>query len=556
MSKTTSHALQAQLNLLAEQYRLRLSADLPALQHEADALLHASSRDQVLRSLQALHQQLHKLAGSAGTFGFVSIGDQARALELSIDALLAEEPLRTPQRLQTVARETAALAMQEAVRQQDLRLENSARQDQPERPRSIYILEDDLASAQNIQLTLNNFGYAAEHFQHTLALDAAIARRLPDALIVDVNLGTEEPDGISYAQALQKRLGAPIPLLVASSRYDFATQLRAVRAGALGFFDKPLDIPCLENRLERCFSSQQGAPYRVLIIDDDTDLSNRYSLVLRSANMLIEQLDEPTEIQASLRRFKPEVILLDVNMPQCSGPELAQIIRLNDEWLRVPIIYLSAETDMSKQMDALLKAGDDFITKPISDSALITTVFAHAQRARILSNALARDSLTGLLKHADIKEQLSLEAERAQRTNKVACVAMLDIDHFKLVNDNYGHATGDNVIRALANLLRQRLRRIDGLGRYGGEEFLAVLPDCPPDQALRIIDELRERFAQLSFNHAGQSFHVTVSAGLAATETGLTPEMLLARADQALFAAKKAGRNCVKLAEQGAVESR
>ena len=112
-----------------------------------------------------------------------------------------------------------------------------------------------------------------------------------------------------------------------------------------------------------------------------------------------------------MRRFQPDVVMMDVNMPDYSGPELAQIIRLNDEWLRVPIIYLSAETDVQQQMAALIKAGDDFITKPISDSALLTAVYSRAQRARRVSQALARDSLTGLLKHADIKDQLDLEAK-------------------------------------------------------------------------------------------------------------------------------------------------
>jgi diguanylate cyclase (GGDEF)-like protein len=241
------------------------------------------------------------------------------------------------------------------------------------------------------------------------------------------------------------------------------------------------------------------------------------------------------------------VVLLDVSMPGCSGPELAQIIRMNDDWLRVPIIYLSAETDVSKQMNALIKAGDDFITKPISDNALVAAVFSRAQRARILSNALSRDSLTGLLKHADIKEQAAVELERAQRSGKPASVAMLDIDFFKKVNDSYGHAAGDNVIRALANLLRQRLRRVDSLGRYGGEEFLVVLPDCSAEQAHKILDEIRQRFAELKFIASGSEFSVTLSAGIASTETTSTDASdLLDKADQALYAAKHSGRNRVQ----------
>lgn len=397
--------------------------------------------------------------------------------------------------------------------------------------------------------TLNNFGYQAEHFNSIAGLDAALQQQMPDALIIDAKLPGEASCGLHYASQLRERLEEPLPLLVLTDQQDdFATQLQAVRAGAMGLFSKPVDIPQLESRLERCFSQQSGEPYRVLIADDDQDLASRYSLVLRDAGMLVEILSEPAQIFAHLRDFNPEVVLLDVNMPDCSGPELAQIIRCNDDWLRIPIIYLSAETDISKQMNALIKAGDDFITKPISDNALVATVFSRAQRARLLSIALARDSLTGLLKHADIKEQVAIELERSLRSGDRTSVVMLDIDHFKRVNDDHGHAAGDNVIRALANLLRQRLRRIDSLGRYGGEEFLAVLPDCTPEQARLIVDEIRQRFAELRFIADGGEFSVTLSAGIAGTDVNSDAEQLRERADKALYAAKHGGRNQVQVA--------
>ena len=183
-----------------------------------------------------------------------------------------------------------------------------------------------------------------------------------------------------------------------------------MRAGAVGFFTKPVDLPLLERRLERGFSSQQGGPFRVLIVDDDTELTARYQLVLSNAGIRVDTVSDANLLLDKMHKFIPEVVLMDLNMPEYSGPELAQVIRLDDDWLRVPIVYLSAETNAERQMSALLKAGDDFITKPISDSTLLTTVYARAQRARMVSDALARDSLTGLLKHADIKEQLELEA--------------------------------------------------------------------------------------------------------------------------------------------------
>ncbi len=549
MTKGQSPAaeLQQRLQQLSSAFAQRLQDELPALGRNAERLQHAADPQEQQQHLQTLRDQLHKLAGAAGTFGFSSLGQRARELEQEADQWL-ETLQQEQQSLQDFSRSLQQLARQQF--QAEHRQEPATQSSRSPRPsssaRRIYILEDQRSIGENMRLTLNNFGYQAEHFTRIDELEAALQQQLPDALIVDVNLPDEALTGLEYAANLQQRLDEPLPLLVITTQDDFATHLQAVRIGALGFFTKPVDIPQLENRLERCFAQQHGEPYRVLIIDDDRELASRFSLILRGANMLVEMLHEPAEIFTRMRSFNPEVVLLDVSMPGCTGPELAQIIRLNDDWLRVPIVYLSAETDITRQMNALIKAGDDFVTKPISDNALVAAVFSRAQRARLLSNALSRDSLTGLLKHADIKEQAAIELERAQRSGKPASVAMLDIDFFKKVNDSYGHAAGDNVIRALANLLRQRLRRIDSLGRYGGEEFLVVLPDCPAEQAKRILDEIRQRFAELHFIAAGQQFSVTLSAGIACTdEAPASADDLLDRADRALYSAKHGGRNRV-----------
>lgn len=414
--------LQQRLQQLSGAFAQRLQDELPALGRNAERLQHAADPQEQQQHLQTLRDQLHKLAGAAGTFGFSSLGQRARELEQAADQWL-ETLQQEQQNLQDFSRSLQQLARQQfqAEHSQEPATRSSRNSPRPNSSaRRIYILEDQRSIGENMRLTLNNFGYQAEHFTRIDELEAALQQQLPDALIVDVNLPDEALTGLEYAANLQQRLDEPLPLLVITTQDDFATHLQAVRVGALGFFTKPVDIPQLENRLERCFAQQHGEPYRVLIIDDDRELASRFSLILRGANMLVEMLHEPAEIFTRMRSFNPEVVLLDVSMPGCTGPELAQIIRLNDDWLRVPIVYLSAETDITRQMNALIKAGDDFVTKPISDNALVAAVFSRAQRARLLSNALSRDSLTGLLKHADIKEQAAIELERAQRSGKPA----------------------------------------------------------------------------------------------------------------------------------------
>ena len=546
---TSDDELQQLLLGLGAQFRLRLEQELPELRALAEQLLIASAAAPRQIILQGMREQLHKLAGAAGTFGYASLGAHARTLELSSVALLSSSnATQLHAHAQAVIhfsqQEFALSTAPDSSERVALALNNSA-----DLNRRIYILVPEQQLGENLQTTLHSFGYAVEHLRTSSAMLEAVNRQLPDVLIIDSRLDEQQPDGLVFARDLIAQLPLPLPLLIISEQHDFNTRLRAVRVGVAGFFNKPVNFNALESRLDGIFAQQRGEPFRVLIIDDDIELSKRYRLVLDNAGMQVETLSQPENIDRVMHSFNPEVVLLDVHMPLCSGPELAQIIRFNDAWLRVPIIYLSAETDISKQIKALLKAGDDFVTKPISDNSLVASVLARAQRARLLSNALSRDSLTGLLKHADIKEQVATEVERAARRGTSTCVAMLDLDNFKQVNDQYGHAVGDNVIRALSNLLRQRLRRIDSLGRYGGEEFTAVLPECNLEQAKRILDEIRERFAELPFIANETSFNVTFSAGIAQSDSQTSASQLIELADKALYAAKAAGRNQVHCSE-------
>ncbi|WP_312946249.1 diguanylate cyclase [Stutzerimonas kunmingensis] len=545
MDDRTRLALQEQLAQLEQQFGERLQADLTDLATLAQDLQQTRATASRRLVMLSIRERLHRLAGAAGTFGFAKLGERARQLEQRADRWL-DSAKPGSRAAEAFARAVLQLAGETPGQERDGAAELPEHHEEPAPGCRIYLMKADPVAGASMAVTLRNFGYLVSQWPNFAALQAAVADELPDALIVSV----QQDSDFDALAALQQGLEQPLPLLVIHDRADFASQLAAVRAGAQGFFVRPLDITQLENSLERCLDRQQGEPFRVLIVDDDAELAARYSLVLRNAQMQVQILTEPTRVLETMRSFNPEVLLLDVNMPDCSGPELAQMIRLHDEWLRVTIIYLSAETDTHRQMAALLKAGDDFITKPISDTALVAAVYSHAQRARSLSTALARDSLTGLLKHADIKEQLALEVQRTTRTGKPASVVMLDLDHFKQINDTYGHAAGDNVIRALANLLRQRLRRIDSLGRYGGEEFVAVLPECSALQARRIFDEIRVRFAALSFNAGDQEFRVTFSAGICETDGHSASGLLLEHADQALYAAKHNGRNQVQIAQR------
>lgn len=256
---------------------------------------------------------------------------------------------------------------------------------------------------------------------------------------------------------------------------------------------------------------------------------------------------DPVQIMEPLIESKPDLILMDVYMPDFSGLELAVVIRQQETFVSVPITYLSRETNVDKQMLALSLGGDDFLTKPIQPEHLVAAVTSRVQRSKALQSLMVRDSLTGLLNHSNIKEKLYLEVARSDRQNVPLSFAMIDIDHFKSINDTYGHLAGDRVIKNLARLLRQRLRQTDILGRYGGEEFAIILIGTDGATAFKVIESIRQDFCQTPQQLGSDEITVTFSCGIASFPDYIDASHLNDAADQSLYRAKAQGRNCTVL---------
>ncbi len=409
----------------------------------------------------------------------------------------------------------------------------------------VYLALQDAQRAERLAQQLEFFGLAAQALNDERAFRAAITERHPAAIVMDVDFAGA---GLELAGSVQEGLEQKIPLLFFSHcDTDTPTRLAAVRAGGQEFFTGSLDASSLLERIEVLTHVSQYDPYKVLIVDDSKAQATHTERVLNSAGILTHTLTEPIQAMDALAEFQPDLIILDMYMPECNGTELAKVIRHNDRYVSVPIIYLSAEDDLDKQLDAMSEGGDDFLTKPIKPRHLIATVRNRAARARNLKARMVRDSLTGLYNHTHTLQLLEDACFRARRDEQPLAFAMLDIDHFKKVNDTYGHPMGDRVIKSLALFLKQRLRKTDHIGRYGGEEFAVVLPDTDEQSALRVLEEIRQRFAEIHYPAQPQDLSCTFSCGIAILQPGLDGNALSKRADEALYTAKHGGRNRVEL---------
>jgi len=300
--------------------------------------------------------------------------------------------------------------------------------------------------------------------------------------------------------------------------------------------------------IELC-SSQEEAPYRALVVEDSITASKTIERTLAMCGIETLAISNPHEVLECLTRFQPDLILMDMFMPDCTGVEATRVIRQHPEFLSIPIVYLSGDSNVPMQVEALRLGGDQFLTKPFNPVVLNAIVQSKIERYRALRSAMLHDSLTGLFNHNTSKGKLATALQIAIAEQQPLSVAMIDIDHFKRINDSYGHQVGDHVIRSLAWFLRQRLRKSDLIGRYGGEEFLLVLPATDSNLAVEVLDRIRQDFSLIQHPFNETWFNVTFSAGISELRAPLqaqtSAEVLIKQADEALYNAKHAGRNCL-----------
>jgi two-component system cell cycle response regulator len=321
----------------------------------------------------------------------------------------------------------------------------------------------------------------------------------------------------------------------------------------------------------------------VLIVDDDPAHVQHVRQGLAPHGYRFREARDGAQALSAIREHRPDLILMDVEMPGLGGVEVCRIIKANSGeggFGFIPVILMTARQAAGK-VEGLELGADDYLVKPFDMLELGARVksmlrLKALQDALIEKNreldrankelarkreellALSRtDALTGLSNRRYFEERIQEEFARARRYRAPLSLVMLDIDYFKRVNDTYGHPFGDEVLRAVAQVTRARLREVDMLARYGGEELIALLPETSPADALRACERVREAIEGLQLEYQApdgtkKEVRCTASLGLASIPSPSiqTPDELMRAADECLYAAKGAGRNRVRQHEE------
>jgi len=503
-------------------------------------------------ALDRLHRCLHTLRGGSANFGLDTLSAIAAEGErLAKKAKKGEAGPETTWRpqleeiLARMERETARTDASQTMDLQALEIVAAAETFHGMERKVVYLCEDDPIQRLNLATQIGCFGFEVVSFGELDQFQKAIRSGHPDIIVMDLVYPDLPAGGADMIREVKANWEREIPTVFISSRSDLPSRLSALRAGSGAYFVKPINITDLCATLHALTTREAPEPYRIMIVDDDPLLTEMTALILQDAGMDTRSLNDPLQALPLLFEFKPDLILMDMYMPGCNGMELAKAIRQIDAYFSIPIIFLSSETDADAQFEARRMGGDEFLIKPIKPDHLISTVTVLAERMKIIRSFMVRDSMTGLFNYAATKDHLDIAIKQAQRQGETVCFAMIDLDHFKEINDNYGHEAGDRVLMALARLLRQRLRKSDVVGRTGGEEFAVVLPACTIQDAGHLLQQILEDFATIGFPAGEGSFCSTFSCGVASFDTYDTGEKLYKAADEALYLAKQEGRNRV-----------
>ncbi len=552
MTNTTNN-FEEHLKKLRDQYAAQLPEKIQTIIDDWNYIFQNWDLSVVTR----LHRNIHSLIGTSGTFGFTDLSIQARQLESLLKPFTQDsaqkshtddrEPIENElQRLLDVAGDITGSRQQlneDPI--QDMVFADAAVTNKHQSTNTIliYYMDDNLAASTVLIENLNAYGFNAKHFHEPLSMLEKIRQEKPSLVILDLIIPNFSE---SWIFDLCKQLSEQqIKTFILSVQNDFERRLAAVRAGASAYIVKPADVPALVNIIRTELNINPLKPPHIFLVDDQLSILEYYSTVLQAAGMKVDVSDNPLEVLDRLERHRPDLIVLDINMPIVQGDELAAVIRQYPEYQSIPILFFSGDVHMDQKTQLLEIGSDDLLQKGMPLSELVSQIKSRVERAKILSSFMYEDSLTGLLNHA----QIQLAAERcfalSKRHKRVCSFVMIDLDNFKAVNDTWGHQTGDKVIKAFSQLLQQRLRPQDQIGRYGGEEFMLVLAETSLQDAGALTNELRKSFFQIDFIEGTQKFNLSFSAGVADNSHCLSASEQIHKADNALYKAKTSGKNKV-----------
>lgn len=490
---------------------------------------------------QRAEREAHKLAGSLGTFGFAAGSRFAREIEhmLQAGALLSE---------------AQALRFSELVVALRLELERTPAVNRHGREPSesddkrpwVFIVDGDADWAERLAVEAVSRGMRVGTAKDLAEAKSALAVAVPDVVLLDLCSAGRPEEGMNLLAELCSR-DPQVPVLVLTAKDAFTDRVEVARRGGSGFLPKALSPSQMLESVTQLLNRLPATAATVMAVDDDPQVLAALKSLVEARNIRLTTLDDPLRFWETFEESSPDLLVLDVDMPHLSGIELCRVVRNDARWAGEPILFLTALTDAETVHRVFAAGADDFVSKPIVGPEVLTRILNRLERSRLHRSMAEVDPLTGVANRRKSAHVLEQFLRLAERHGQPVCLGVLNPDHLRQINERYGHAAGDAVLRRLGQLLGEAFRSADIAGRWGGEEFVIGMHGLSRSDGVQRLAEVLESLRQEKFSGPGESeFRVTFSAGIAEyPEDGTDLEALYRAADETLRQAKQAGRDRV-----------
>jgi len=447
----------------------------------------------------------------------------------------------------------------------------------------VLVVDDIMPNVKLLEAKLSSEYYDVLTATNGLEALEKVATQSPDIVLLDVMM--PGMDGFEVCKRIKADPAtAHIPVVMVTALTDSSDRIKGLEAGADDFLSKPLNDIALMSRVRSLVrlkmtvdewrvrentANQLGVVdraanamsepvehARILVIEDQKHESQKFIESLKADDDIVIVVETGIEAMKKVNESEYDLLAVSLNLKNEDGLRLCSHLRSAEKTRAVPILMIAGDEDMPRIAHGLEIGAHDYILRPVDRNELLARVRTQVRRKRFqqrlrsnfelsLSMALT-DPLTGLYNRRYFEVHLQKLLQKNQQTKKSMAVLMMDIDHFKSINDTHGHGVGDEILKIFAGRLKDSLRSFDLVARLGGEEFVVILPDISNDMAYYIAERLRRMIAEEPFACSAEGGKVNVTTSIGATivtDTNLSPEEVLKRADDALYEAKEGGRN-------------
>ncbi len=548
-------AIERELAELQDQYILNLPKKITRLKDLWQKLIHYSWSDDAFGLLQRIS---HSLAGSGKTFGFEQLSKDARKLDDYLLQIVNKKKRPSADErthIEALIATLEATAVSCEAKQQSLTLSNMERFKPRGKQKTIYIVDDDAHLAHYLSTILSNIGYLVRTFSTPgLALEY-ITHCPPDLVVMDIMFPEGNLAGIEIIDDVRATAGKRIPVVFVSSRTDLNARVNAVRSGGDAYLTKPIDVPRLLEKVNDLISVYENEKYRVMIVDDDEELSAYYALILRKAGMEVSVINKPVKVLETLEQFNPDILLMDMYMPDYNGMELASVIRQEDKYIALPIVFVSAEGSKDIHEQAFRLGVDDFIVKPVIGEKLVDAIRRQVKRARKLNLKISKlskfDSKTSLANRQYFLEQL--EFALTTTDDHAAKPALIDISlqNIEEIIDRVGLEWVESLNQQIANIIVSNVNTQDLATQFSEQVYMVLTHAQDQEQTVELVQLLRDAIINSSLHVGGSNFKINCNLSVIPLSDKITNlHTLLSHAVELSEVADRKGENQFILSER------